>query len=293
MVPYVSFKSDDKSAIALEVFHTIESVPLHCHNFQEFVLITKGSCIHHFNNFSMPLIPGDVFLVPPHEKHGYTIETPVSMYNCQFYPNQIADWWNEQFGTILSNLTASENNKPVYPADLNRQHIIHLSVQDAKRVQAMMDIMLKEQTEQGFAFQQVKQDYLNLILVIITRARLEQYANLQKGEHSSQNIVTEAQQFIEENLAEQIDFSDYARVNSISPGYFRATFKAATGLPPVEYLNRLRMVRAIEYLKNQVVPISEVAATVGIYDANYFSRLFRKFIGYSPREFRNRVKKER
>ncbi|MCF2132284.1 AraC family transcriptional regulator [Strepomyces sp. STD 3.1] len=271
----------------------MESVSLHRHDFQEFVLITKGSCIHQFKDFSMPLIPGDVFLVPPHEKHAYIIETPVSMYNCQFYPDQIADWWDEQFGSMLSNLATPEDDSPIYPADLNRQHIIHLSVQDAKYVQMMMDIMLKEQIEQGFAFQQVKQDYLNLILIIISRARIQQYASNQIKEHLSQDIVIASQQFIEENLAEQINFSDYACTNSISPGYFRAIFKAATGLPPVEYLNRLRIVRAIEYLKDQTMPISDVAAAVGIYDANYFSRLFRKFIGYSPREFRNRVKEER
>jgi AraC-like DNA-binding protein len=252
----------------------MKSVPLHRHDFQEFVLITKGSCIHQFKDFSMPLIPGDVFLVPPHEKHAYIIETPVSMYNCQFYPDQIADWWDEQFGNMLSNLATPEDDSPIYPADLNRQHIIHLSVQDAKRVEMM------------------KQDYLNLILIIISRARLQQYASNPKKEHLSQDIVIASQQFIEENLAEQINFSDYACTNSVSPGYFRAIFKAATGLPPVEYLNRLRIVRAIEYLKDQTMPISDVAAAVGIYDANYFSRLFRKFIGYSPREFRNRVKEE-
>lgn len=291
IIPYVSFKSTDKSAIALEVFHTMESVPLHRHDFQEFVLITKGSCIHQFKDISMPLIPGDVFLIPPHEGHAYVVETPVSMYNCQFYPEQIADWWDGQFGGLLSDLSAPEDGSPISPADLNSQHIIHLSVPDAERVQMMMEIMRQEQLEQGFAFHQVKQDYLNLILIIIFRARLQQYATQPGRENSSRDIITVAQKFIEENLAERIDFSDYARMHNISPGYFRAIFKSATGLPPVEYLNRLRIVRAIEYLKDDALSISDVSAAVGIYDANYFARLFRKFIGYSPSEFRNQAHK--
>ncbi|MFB9758419.1 helix-turn-helix domain-containing protein [Ectobacillus funiculus] len=269
----------------------MESVPVHRHDFQEFVLITKGSCIHQFKDISMPLIPGDVFLIPPHEEHAYVVETPVSMYNCQFYPEQIADWWDGQFGGLLSDLSAPEDDSPISPADLNRQQIIHLSVSDAERVQMMMEIMRQEQLEQGFAFQQVKQDYLNLILIIIFRARLQQYATQLDRENSSRGLIAVAQKFIEENLAERIDFSDYARMNNISPGYFRAIFKSATGLPPVEYLNRLRIVRAIEYLKDDTLSISDVSAVVGIYDANYFSRLFRKFIGYSPSEFRNQVHK--
>lgn len=291
MIPYFSFKCNDKSGIALEVFHTVESVPIHRHDFQEFVLITKGSCIHEFKDISMPLIPGDVFLIPPHQEHAYVIETPVCMYNCQFYPEQIADWWDGQFGGMLSHLVEPKVDNPISPADLNRQHIIHLSVPDAERVQRMMEIVLHEQTEQDFAFEQVKQDYLNLILIIISRARLRQFATLPGRENLRPDIIGAAQKFIEDNLTEQIDFSDYARMHNISPGYFRAIFKSTTGLPPVEYLNRLRIVHAIEYLKDEALSISDVSAAVGIYDANYFSRLFRKIIGYSPREFRNQAYK--
>ncbi|RDU22176.1 AraC family transcriptional regulator [Anaerosacchariphilus polymeriproducens] len=292
MIPYVSFKSTDKSAIALEVFHTMESVPAHRHTFQEFVLITKGSCIHKYKDISMPLIPGDVFLIPPHQEHAYLIETPVSMYNCQFYPEQIADWWDGQFGGLLNNLTEPKEQAPIYQADLNRQHIIHLSVPDAKQVQKMLETMRNEQIEQGFAFQQVKQDYLNLILIIISRARLRQFADSKDLESPRRDIITDCQRFIENNLAEHIDFTEYARIHNISPGYFRSVFKTETGLTPVEYLNRLRIVRAIEFLKDETLSMSDVSSAVGIYDANYFSRLFRKIIGYSPREFRNQAHSE-
>lgn len=291
MIPYVSYKCTDKSAIALEVFHTMESVQARCHYFQEFVLITKGSCIHQFKGISMPLIPGDVFIIPPHQEHAYVIETPVCMYNCQFYPEQIAEWWHVQFSEMLSNLAEPEGGNPISPADLNRQHIIHLSVSDAERVQMMMENMRLEQNEHEFAFQQVKQDYLNLILIAIYRARMNQFAILHGKENSRHEITATAQKFIEDNLTEHIDFSDYARIHNISHGYFRAIFKSATGLPPVEYLNRLRIIRAIEYLKDDSLTMSDVSAAVGIYDANYFSRLFRKIIGYSPREFRNQASK--
>ncbi len=281
----------DKSAIALEVFHTLESVPIHRHHFQEFVLITKGSCVHEFKGISMPLIPGDVFLVPPHQEHTYTIETPVSMYNCQFYPEKMTDEWLNQFGHLISDLAEPASTNPISPADLNRQNIIHLSLPEAERVQKMMEIILQEQTEQEYAYKQVKQDYLNLILIIISRARLRQYAIAPDRDITRNAIIVNAQKFIEDHLTDPIDFSNYAREHNISPGYFRSIFKSTTGLPPVEYLNRLRMVRAVEYMKDHTMSISDIAAAVGILDANYFSRLFRKIIGYSPREFRKQAYK--
>lgn len=289
MIPYVSFKRADPSAIALEVFQTMESVPVHRHTFQEFVLITKGSCIHRYKNIAMPLIPGDVFLIPPHQEHAYVIENPVCMYNCQFYPEQIADWWDGQFGGLLNDLTEPEGNSPIYAADLNRQNIIHLSAGEASQVRMFMEMMLEEQAGQDYAYTQVKQDCLNLILIIIFRAQRRQFVIHSADENPRRDVVKTAQHFIEENLAENIDFATYARNHNFSPGHFRAIFKSVTGLPPVEYLNRLRIVCAIEYLKRDALSIGEIAAAVGINDANYFSRLFRNIIGFSPREFRSQV----
>lgn len=154
-----------------------------------------------------------------------------------------------------------------------------------------METMCREQTKQGFAFQQVKQDYLNLILIVICRVKMNQFAILPSKEDVRHEVVTIAQRFIEENLTEHIDFSNYVRIHNISLGYFRAIFKSATMFPPLEYLNRLRIIRAIEYLKDAALTMSDVSAAVGIYDANYFSRLFRKIIGYSPCEFRNQSHK--
>ncbi|MDD2459042.1 MAG: AraC family transcriptional regulator [Eubacteriales bacterium] len=290
MIPYVSFKGSDQSAIAVEVFQTMDSVPSHRHDFQEFVLITKGSCVHRYKDLAMPLIPGDVFLVPPHQEHAYVVENPVSMYNCQFYPPQIADWWQGQFGDLLSDLFGSESGNPIFAADLNRQNIIHLSVPDAIKIQQWLETMLEEQQEQQFAWQQVKQECLNLILITIVRARQRQFATVRPEANPRRELVALIQRYLEENLTEHIDFQALARQHNISPSHFRAVFKAITGLPPVEYLNRLRMVRAIEYLKSDALPTGEICMAVGIEDANYFSRLFRKIIGYSPREFRNLVR---
>jgi hypothetical protein len=81
------------------------------------------------------------------------------------------DWWQGQFGDLLSDLSGSESGNPIFAADLNRQNIIHLSVPDAIKIQQWLETMLEEQQEQQFAWQQVKQECLNLILITIVRAR--------------------------------------------------------------------------------------------------------------------------
>ncbi|MGN1007844.1 MAG: helix-turn-helix transcriptional regulator, partial [Butyricicoccus sp.] len=73
----------------------------------------------------------------------------------------------------------------------------------------------------------------------------------------------------------------------LSPGHFRRIFKHSVGLSPVEYMNRLRIVKSFAYLQDKDLTIADAGAAVGIHDPNYYSRLFKKTIGYSPRYFKD------
>lgn len=58
-------------------------------------------------------------------------------------------------------------------------------------------------------------------------------------------------------------------------------------MSPTDYLNHVRISRALELLQVTSLSIAEIASRVGIYDANYFSRLFKKVTGYPPRYFKS------
>lgn len=288
MIPYYDMSVKTNSPIAVSVFSTMLPVEAHRHAFHEFVLITKGFCIHRYKDISMPLIPGDVFLIPPHQQHEYIIETPVSMYNCQFFPENIGKKWDEEFGGILKELAFPPPQSSVYRADLNKQNIIHLSMTEANHLQAMLDRIHQEEQERSYGYEQINLAYLNLMLINIARAKLNQGMTKTLGTPRN-TMVRKAQKYVNEHMLNPLSFSDYAKSQNVSAGYFRTLFKSETGLTPVDYLNRVRIVTAIEYLKDIELPIAEVAARVGVLDANYFSRLFRRFIGYSPTEFRRRT----
>lgn len=54
------------------------------------------------------------------------------------------------------------------------------------------------------------------------------------------------------------------------------------------YLNDLRMAKAVELLKDISINIKEISERVGYRDANYFTRIFKKKMGMTPSEFRNK-----
>lgn len=70
-------------------------------------------------------------------------------------------------------------------------------------------------------------------------------------------------------------------------------FRAAYGVTPLTYLNRLRMERAKEMLEDTELSVSEVARRLGYGDFRYFTRLFRKVTGRTPRTHKQSVRRRK
>ena len=71
-----------------------------------------------------------------------------------------------------------------------------------------------------------------------------------------------------------------------SASYFAATFKRLTGSSPLSYFNRMKVERACELMETTEMKVNQICHKVGIDDSYYFSRLFKKIKGMSPRMYR-------
>jgi iron complex transport system substrate-binding protein len=92
--------------------------------------------------------------------------------------------------------------------------------------------------------------------------------------------------FIESEYATPIRLPDLAQRVHLSVPHFCAEFKRHFGTPAIDYLIRQRMHQAAYLLRDRNLRVNEVARRVGYDDIYYFSRLFRKHYGVSPRTFR-------
>lgn len=90
----------------------------------------------------------------------------------------------------------------------------------------------------------------------------------------------------QENPAELLDVDRMAQAAGYSRHHFSRMFMEAEGIPPARYLLRLRMEQAARLLKLDVDPIKVVAQRCGFDDPNYFTKVFRRFFGVGPRDFR-------
>ena len=103
----------------------------------------------------------------------------------------------------------------------------------------------------------------------------------------SGGIVDSAVEYLDQHYTEEgISLNTVARAINVSTNYLSAMFSQKMGMSFVEYLTQKRMTRAKQLLRQSGKRSGEVAAEVGYRDPRYFSFVFKKTQGCTPREYR-------
>ncbi len=102
-------------------------------------------------------------------------------------------------------------------------------------------------------------------------------------------MIRKVLHYIEFNLDSKISLGDLAKLNEVSIPYLAAQFKKEVGETIIKYTNHLRIETAVKLLNTSSMSIQDIASYVGILDYNYFTKVFKKEIGLSPREYRKKI----
>ena len=102
--------------------------------------------------------------------------------------------------------------------------------------------------------------------------------------------LREVKRFVEEHSAEEISLRRAARIAGLERKYFSNFFQKKIGLGFKLWLTCKRVGRAMELMKTEDYPISEIAHAAGFRDLRTFERAFKKFTNLTPRQFKNGVR---
>lgn len=94
----------------------------------------------------------------------------------------------------------------------------------------------------------------------------------------------------EHYMSEEISLNSVADSVGMSPSYFSSVFSKESGKTFVEFLTETRMEKAKELLMCSALKTSEIGYEVGYKDPHYFSYIFKKTQGCSPKDYRARGK---
>lgn len=100
--------------------------------------------------------------------------------------------------------------------------------------------------------------------------------------------ISLAQEYLHENLSAPFMVEDVAQRVGMSTRNFTRRFKQATGEPPVTYLHRLRINYAKRLLETDYRTIQDVCYEVGYEDVPFFRKIFKRYTGLAPKEYKLR-----
>lgn len=135
-------------------------------------------------------------------------------------------------------------------------------------------------SEQADEIQNLVYQYIREICAIVRRHHTMPYSQL----------ICQAIEYISQNLSNSLSLDNIANEIGISPAWLSTKFHNETGYTLSNYIMRERMRTASDYLAFTNIPIQEISMSVGILDNNYFTKVFKRFYGMTPTEFRTQHK---
>ncbi|MCI5648761.1 MAG: response regulator [Fusicatenibacter sp.] len=137
--------------------------------------------------------------------------------------------------------------------------------------------------EQNQLFYEKRREFLG------TLEESEEVLPVPPEEHFSDELIGNVNHYIEEHLAEKITLDGIADAVHMNRSYLSRVYKQKTGENLFEVINRKRIEKAREYIRQGNKKIYEIGYLIGLEDTAYFSKLFKRYEGCSPKEYENRV----
>ena len=103
------------------------------------------------------------------------------------------------------------------------------------------------------------------------------------------HVISRAEQYVKENYRDpNISLISAARHVGMSAAHFSTVFSQTVGKPFIAYLTGMRIEQAKKLLRETTMRLSDIALEIGYNEPNYFSHVFRKSEGMTPKEYRTR-----
>lgn len=225
----------------------------------KFYYVEKGAIVVQINGQIITAGPDDLLLIPAQTLH-----------SCWLTEECYAEksWCHFSLKNGTSGLFDNFNVSPI------------LHVKDRAHVKKLF--------RQLFSSHKMKAPQKNLTATTAICGLVQYYfdhSSISQREVAS-DCIKQVLNFIDQHYAQDISLEQLAQLANYSTTHLSKCFRDATGLPPIRYLNIVRIEQAKYLLSYTDEPIGQIMEQCGFSDAAYFSRAFKKMLGYSPQKFR-------
>ncbi len=267
----------EENPILIHQAHHKKDLPYHYHNIVQILFLVKGEAVLYLNEKKYIIKDYDFIYINKYDRHKLIPDLSKSIvYVLEFEPNFIGNSkkYNEIFN-FFSSLT-------------DESKIISVNTPNLSQVILNLKDMLFESQYKHEDYKLFLEIRLMDILLSIKRyfTIKEPLYNKKEEDEYNKNIIKNVLDYVENHYYEKLTLDIISQKAHLSKRQFTRIFKKITGITFVEYLNDIRIKKALQMLRsNNENEIIYVCFETGFNDLSYFYRIFKKYTGLTPKEY--------
>ena len=235
------------------------------------IYITEGEAVMNIGSRQYKTCRGELMMVPAGQVFSFGKDDVNKGYLCHFSED------------IISGAGAS-------PGDLSWELPHHLRPDDqtAEFILRLFERLFFEYAANGLERRALVASYLMTLI-----AELDHIDNPSSAAtaNAAAGVTHRFRQLVNEHFRTMHLVKDYAALLHVTPNHLNKTIKAFTGRSPTRWIDEVILSEAKTLLRQTSFSISQVAIEVGFTDQSYFARLFKKYEGVTPTQFKTGIEK--
>lgn len=255
---------------------------IHKHSFFELVYIVSGTGRQYINQAVLSYHEGDLFLLAPDDTHYFEMETATQLFFIRFNDNYIKSESRQH--ELLQRLEMILKNVSHDPGSILKNEPDHVVVK------TIVEALIREHLQHDLYHKDLIAQYVNTLLVIVARnISLNMPGSI--TENSEQKAV-DILQYIQANICEpgKLRVEHLSSHFGISETYFGHYFKKHSSESLQQYIMNYKMKLVENRLLYSNMRIAEIADEFGFTDKSHLSRIFKKYRGLNPTDYRKAPK---
>lgn len=257
--------------------HSACHIPWHSHDGFELLFLLDGATAYEFKGGRSVEVPGGHFLVVPSKsvhRAVHDMRMPSTICGVVLDPEPQIRWRNSPFTRADLKWMAGHFQRAasaMHPFNRDLRHVIGRLTGNRDAFAANLNDPI------------VRATVRSLVCVAILEAARQLTIKCAPG---PTELVAAAAAYLRQRYQEPIQMPDLVRHLGFSRARMFQLFKAGLGLTPNDYLQRVRIEKAQDLLKQSDRSITEVAMATGFNSSQYFSTVFRRYTGHAPADYR-------
>lgn len=272
------------------IHHTSKELkqPLHTHDYVQIAYVLGGVCKHQLRGKSLTVSRGDIFIILPGVEHS------ISSIEDQAFEVVLLDFMSflvrEELKPFEETLhpffqqageeDSASSHQPWLHFDKGKQPLVEQLLQDIQEE--------LEHRETGYQYA-VRISLIKLLILIDREYRRALRRPASRSAQSTlveHHPIDEVKRYVYDNYSEDIPLEHGALIANMAPAYFSHVFKKETGQTFIDFMNEVRIERAMELIRRDSHTITQIGFQVGFHHLSHFIRTFKKRTGITPTEYK-------